>query len=50
MLEAASPSPNGDRLVLSMFHTRPGTLFRYLPKTRWVNSRMWAALGFHIEG
>ena len=38
------------RVVPSMFHTRPGTTFRFLPKTRWVNSRTWAALGFHIEG
>jgi hypothetical protein len=38
------------RVVPSMFYTRPGTYFRYLPKARWVNSRTWAALGFHIEG
>ena len=33
-----------------MFHTRPGAYFRYLPKARWVNSRTWPALGFHVEG
>jgi hypothetical protein len=38
------------RVVPSMFHSRPGTVFHYLPKSRWVNSRTWAALGFHIEG
>jgi hypothetical protein len=38
------------RVVPSMFHTRPGRIFRYLPKPRRVNSRTWAALGFHIEG
>lgn len=37
-------------VVPSMFHTRPGTVFRYLPKTRWVNSRIWPALDFHLEG
>lgn len=38
------------QVVPRMFHTRPGTVFRYLPKTRWVNSRTWAALEFRIEG
>lgn len=38
------------RVVPSMFHTRPGIHFRYLPKPRWVNSRTWPALQFHIEG
>lgn len=38
------------RVVPSMFHTRPGTVFHYLPKARWVKSRTWAALGFGIEG
>lgn len=38
------------RVVPAMFHTRPGTVFRYLQKPRRVNSRTWAALGFHIEG
>ncbi len=37
-------------VVPTMFHTRPGTIFQYLPKTRRVNSRTWAALGFRIEG
>jgi len=38
------------RVVPSMFHTRPGAVFRYLPKTRWVNSRTWPALDFHVQG
>ncbi len=38
------------RVVPTMFHTRPGTVFHYLPKTRWVNSRTWPALDFHVEG
>jgi hypothetical protein len=38
------------RVVPTIFHTRPGTVFRYLQKPRRVNSRTWAALGFHIEG
>jgi len=38
------------RLVPSMFHTRPGTVFHYLPKPRRVNSRTWPALEFQIEG
>jgi hypothetical protein len=38
------------RVVPSMYHTRPGTVFCYLPKTRRVNSRTWPALEFHIEG
>lgn len=38
------------RVVPAMFHTRPGTYFRFLPKPRWVNTRTWAALDFRIEG
>lgn len=38
------------RVVPSMFHTRPGVSFSYLPKPRSVKSRTWAALGFRIEG
>lgn len=38
------------RVVPGMFHTRPGKVFNYLPKTRWVNSRTWPALEFRIEG
>lgn len=38
------------RVVASMFHTRPGATFSYLPKPRRVNSRTWPALGFRIEG
>jgi hypothetical protein len=37
------------QLVPSMFHTRPGTTFRFLPKTRHVNTRTWPALKFLIE-
>ena len=38
------------RVVPQMYHTRPGAYFRFLPKTRWVNSHTWPALAFHIEG
>lgn len=38
------------RVVPSMFHTRPGAFFRFLPKNRYVHSRTWPALDFHIEG
>jgi hypothetical protein len=37
-------------VVPSMFHTRPGKFFTFLPKNRWVNSRIWPALEFHLEG
>jgi len=38
------------QVVPIMYHTQPGTVFRYLPTTRWVNSRTWAALDYRIEG
>ncbi|MCB0553458.1 MAG: hypothetical protein KDD02_07890 [Phaeodactylibacter sp.] len=37
------------KLVPSMFHVRPGKYFQYLPKPRWVKSRIWPALEFKIE-
>jgi hypothetical protein len=34
----------------SMFHTRPGANFQYTRRPRYVHSRTWPALDFHIEG
>lgn len=38
------------RIVPTMYHTKPGKYFSYLPKSRWVNSRTYPALGFRVEG
>ena len=33
-------------IVPTLFAYRPGMVFTYLPKTRWVKQRSWPALGF----
>src|SRR5262249_34056282 len=38
------------RIVPSMFHTRPGAYFQYVPRNPRAYSRTWPALDFSIEG